>query len=113
MWQAHEIGPVAVVRPAVEPVNVLEPTQTWAQLDRLISDRPRGRWLVDVSQERILTSESLAVIVSLARRVQDAGGRITFAGCVPGVVNILISMHLVKLIPLFPDVDTGVTGLSA
>lgn len=113
MWHVETKGSVAVARIVAGPVaNVRVPEQTWSQLNELISGRPTGRWLVDVSTERVLTSEALAIIIGLVRHVQNAGGRIAFAGCSPGVTNVLISMRLAKMLPLYADIETGVAALS-
>lgn len=114
MWQVERQGTVRVVRHVV-PQNptLLEPEQTWASLDAMVGEQPTGSWVIDVSSERVLTSEALAVIVGMVRRAQASGGRISFAGCSAGVVNVLTSMRLVKMIPLHPDVAAAVAAVSA
>jgi anti-anti-sigma regulatory factor len=113
MWQVERNGAVRVVRHIVpQNPNILEPEQTWVRLDALVGEQPTGSWVVDVSGERVLTSEALAVIVGMVRRAQASGGRISFAGCSAGVVNVLTSMRLVKMIPLFPDVPAAVAAVS-
>lgn len=113
MWQVERQGAVRVVRYVV-PLNptLLEPEQTWTRLDSLVGEQPTGSWVIDVSNERVLTSEALAVIVGMVRRAQASGGKISFAGCSAGVVNVLTSMRLVKMIPLHPDVAAAVASSS-
>jgi anti-anti-sigma regulatory factor len=112
MWTIEHNGPVRVARrSAVFPDT--DPGQTWAQLESLVVTSVRQRWVVDVGGQRLLTSEALAVMVGIVRQVQDAGGRIAFANCSPGVVNILTSMRLAKLVHLHPDVASAVSELSA
>ena len=113
MWQVEIQGVIAVVCVVPAPVaNVRVPEHLWSGLEQLIADRPEGYWLVDVSTERMLTSEALAMIVGIVRRVHLAGGRIAFAGCSSGVTNVLTSMRLAKMLPMFADVSTGVTALA-
>jgi anti-anti-sigma regulatory factor len=112
MWTIEHNGPVRVVRRS-DALPETDPGQTWAQLESMVVQALRQRWVIDVGSQRLLTSEALAVMVGMVRQVQDAGGRIVFANCSPGVVNILNSMRLVKLVQLHPDVASAVTELSA
>ena len=113
MWQVELIGTISVVRSTPGPVtNVRVPEQIWGQLDGLVAQRPMGLWLIDVSSERLLTSESLALIVGIVRRVQAAGGRMAFARCSPGVSNVLTSMRLSKMLPLYATIEDGVAALA-
>ena len=113
MWQVELIGTISVVRSTPGPVtNVRVPEQIWGQLDGLVAQRPMGLWLIDVSNERLLTSEALAMIVGIVRRVQAAGGRMAFARCSPGVSNVLNSMRLSKMLPLYATVEDGLAALA-
>lgn len=113
MWQTERSGTVMVVRLVPGPTaNVLAPEQTWSQLDVVVGEHPKGAWLIDVSSERVLTSEALAVMIGMVRRIQGAGGRVGFASCSPGVVNVLKSMRLSKLLHLYQTVQEGVADLS-
>jgi len=112
MWQVELIGTISVARSTPGPVtNVRVPEQIWGQLDALVAQRPMGQWLVDVSNERLLTSEALALIVGIVRRIQGAGGRMAFARCTPGVTNVLNSMRLSKMLPIYATVEDGVAAL--
>lgn len=114
MWQTERSGTVMVVRLVPGPTaSVLAPEQTWSQLDAVVGEQPKGAWLIDVSSERILTSEALAVMIGMVRRIQGVGGRVGFASCSPGVVNVLKSMRLSKLLQLYPTVQEGVADLGA
>ena len=113
MWQVELIGTISVVRSTPGPVtNVRVPEHIWGQLDVLVAQRAMGQWLVDVSSERLVTSEALAMIVGMVRRVQAAGGRMAFARCSPGVSNVLISMRLAKMLPIYATVEDGVAALA-
>ena len=113
MWHVEPIGVISVARSTPGPVtNVRVPEQIWGQLDALVAQRAAGQWVVDVSSERLLTSEALALIVGMVRRVQAAGGRMAFAHCSPGVSNVLISMRLAKMLPMYATVADGVAALA-
>ena len=113
MWQVELNGTISVARSTSGPVaNVRVPEQIWGQLDALVGQRSKGLWVIDLSSERLLTSEALALIVGMVRRVQAGGGRIAFARCSPGVANVLISMRLSKMLPMYPTVEEGVAALS-
>jgi anti-anti-sigma factor len=114
MWQVEQLGTVSVVRSTPAPtVDIRVPEQIWGQLDAVIAQHPTGSWVIDVSSERLLTSEALALIVGMVRRVQGDGGRIAFAHCSEGVTSVLVSMRLSKMLPMYGSVDEGVTALSA
>lgn len=114
MWHVELLGAISVARSTPGPVtNVRIPEQIWGQLDALVAQRSMGQWVVDVSSERLLTSEALATIVGMVRRVQAAGGRMAFARCSPGVSNVLISMRLAKMLPIYATVDDAVAEFSA
>jgi hypothetical protein len=112
MWSIEQIGPVRVARHTATLPDC-EPGQIWTRLEALLLAEVRQRWVIDVGSQRLLTSEALAVMVGIVRQVQAAGGRIAFANCSLGVVNILTSMHLSKMVHLHPDVPTAVADLSA
>lgn len=113
MWQVELNGRTSIARSTPGPVtNIRVPEQIWGLLDALVAQRPMGLWVVDVSRERLLTSEALALIVGMVRRVQAAGGRIAFTNCSAGVTNVLISMRLSKMLPMYLTVDEAVVALS-
>ena len=111
MWTIEQLGPVRVVRHTAT-IPDSEPGQIWVRLEELVVTAVRQRWVIDVGSQRLLTSEALAVMVGIVRQVQDAGGRIAFANCSPGVVNILTSMRLAKMVHLHPDIAAAVADLS-
>jgi anti-anti-sigma factor len=116
MLQTERHGAITLVRlstmPLATTVDVRAPEQTWAKLDAMVGDAPAGSWLIDVSQERFLNSEALAVMIGMVRNVQSAGGRIALVGCSAGVVNIITSMRLSRMLPLYPDLVSGLTAFA-
>ncbi len=116
MLQTEVHGAVTVVHlstmPLAATIDVRAPEKTWAKLDALVGGAPAGSWLIDVSQERFLNSEALAVMIGMVRSVQSAGGRIALAGCSNGVVNIITSMRLNRMLPLYPDLASGLAAFA-
>jgi hypothetical protein len=113
MWQVEQMGAVSVVRSTPAPTaEVRVPEQIWGQLHAMVAQRPTGCWVIDVSRERLLTSEALALIVGMVRRVQGDGGRIAFAHCSEGLTSVLVSMRLSKMLPIYGTVDESVAALS-
>jgi anti-anti-sigma factor len=67
--------------------------------------------VVDISAIRLITSESLAAIVGAVRRVQLVGGRVAFARPTPLVGQIVRSMRLDRMVPLYDTVEAAVATL--
>lgn len=105
MWILETKGPAQVVtwRNSV-PENPLVNESRWVALDQLIGQQPKGYWVVDISGERLLTSEALAIIVGLVSRINAAGGRLNFVGAVPSVASVMKSMRLDRLLSLHENV---------
>ena len=115
MWNSEVLHGATVLRraEASPTASVLNPVSPWADLDQRMGPAPSGRYIIDVSSERFLTSEALAVLVGLVRRVQQCGGRLAFAGAQPSVTGVLDSMRLSRLVPVTEDVPAALAAVSA
>ncbi len=112
MWTVEQQGDLRILRRVARPpAVVLVPESPWTDLDREMGPTPTGRYVVDIADERYLTSEALSVLVGLVRRVQQAGGRMVFASSQPGVISVLDSTRLSRLVPVVPDVSAALVHL--
>ncbi len=105
MWiLEHQDGAQVVRWQDAAPENPLITESRWVALDQIVGQQPKGCWVVDISGERLLTSEALAIIVNLVSRINAVGGRLKFAGATPAVESVMKSMRLDRLLSLHPDV---------
>ena len=114
MWLHDNQGDFTIVRwqEGVVP-NPLVTESRWVSLDQAIGKQPKGCWIVDISHERLLTSEALAILVGLVSRINAAGGHLKLAGATPAVALVMKSMRLDRLLSLYPDVDGACAALHA
>lgn len=110
MWQAELQGVVRIAtwRPAISGAEV-----RWDDLSDCFANQTRDRWVVDLADIRLVTSEGLAQIIGAVRRVQLSGGKVAFARPSPLVAQIVRSMHLDRLVPLHAEVATAVAALAS
>jgi anti-anti-sigma factor len=110
MWQAELQGVVRVVawRPDIPGADV-----RWDLLVECLAQQLKDRWVVDLADIRLVTSEGLAHIIGAVRRVQLNGGKVAFARPSPLVAQIVRSMRLDRLVPLHPEVAAAVAALTA
>ena len=110
MWQVdlHGVVRVATWRPPISGAEV-----QWDALSHCFANQTKDRWVVDLADVRLVTSEGLAQIIGAVRRVQLSGGKVAFARPSPLVAQIVRSMHLDRLVPLHPEVAIAVAALTA
>ncbi len=106
MWSERSWGSMTVLS-RVAPVlpAPLVMASPWADLDRRLSASPQGRFVLDLRDERYLTSEALAALVTLVRRIQQAGGTLVLVTDQPAVISVLESTRLARLVPVVPRIE--------
>jgi len=109
MWKAelHGVVRVATWCPPISGAEV-----RWDTLGDCFANQTKDRWVVDLAEIRLVTSEGLAQIIGAVRRVQLSGGKVAFARPSSLVAQIVRSMHLDRLVPLHPEVATAVAALT-
>ena len=112
MWACEQRGLVWVVRPIAAPAALLGQTDSWRELDQIISRQPAGFWVIDLARETICTSDALTVIVGSLRQLQNSGGHMCFVHVQPGVANVLRSMRLARLIPMHDDLTMAINEMA-
>jgi anti-anti-sigma regulatory factor len=105
-------GVVFVVRPDPLEMAKIGGADRWQSLDHLVSVHPGSGWIVEVSSEPLLTSTALASLAGILRRLQVAGGKLSFVDTQPGVANVLRSMRLSRMISMVATVDEGVVEMA-
>ncbi len=80
------------------------PDRAMQELDQLIQVRPSGMWILDVGAIPILSSNAIAQLIGVVRRVSLANGRIALANPAPAVATVLKMTRLTKVLPMFDTV---------
>jgi len=80
------------------------PDRAMQELDLLVANNAAGHWVLDVGAIPILSSNAIAQLIGVVRRVNLANGRIALANPAPAVATVLKMTRLTKLLPMFDDV---------
>ncbi len=107
MWMSEQRGSVWIARPDTTAGVRIGPQDAWQALDEVLTKAPDAAWIIDTSRESVLTSDALTILVAILRRLQLSGGRMVFVRTQAGVANVLRSMRLARLIPMFDSIETA------
>lgn len=80
------------------------PDRAMQELDAIVAQDPGRLWILDVATIPILSSNAIAHLIGVVRRVNLAHGHIALAKPPPAVATVLRMTRLTKLLPMFEDV---------
>lgn len=80
------------------------PDRAMQELDAIVAQEPGRLWILDVATIPILSSNAIAHLIGVVRRVNLANGHIALAKPPPSVATVLRMTRLTKLLPMFEDV---------
>jgi anti-anti-sigma factor len=105
MWrnETDKAGIRVLVWSPLEEKEIL-PDRAMQELDALVEKRPAGDWILDVGAIPILSSNAIAQLIGVVRRVSLANGRIALANPAPAVSAVLKMTRLTKLLPMYDTV---------
>ena len=83
------------------------PDRAMQDLDEFVAKDPSRQWILDVSAIPILSSNAIAQLIGVVRRVSLANGRIALARPAPAVATVLRMTRLTKLLPMFEDIPAA------
>jgi anti-anti-sigma factor len=106
MWhsESDENSDTAVLVWSPEQGHEILPDRAMQELDGLIAARPGARWVLDVHAIPVLSSNAIAQLIGVVRRVNLANGKIALAKPAPAVATVLKMTRLTKLLPMFDDI---------
>jgi anti-anti-sigma factor len=87
-----------------EKGNEILPDRAMQELDVIVAKDPGRHWILDVAGIPILSSNAIAQLIGVVRRVSLANGRIALAKPPPAVATVLKMTRLTKLLPMFDDI---------
>jgi anti-anti-sigma factor len=84
-----------------------------SELDALVAVEASGRWVLDVAAITMLSSNAIAHLIGVVRRVSLANGRMVLARPAPSVAAVLRMTRLTKLLPMYDDVALATAAVLA
>ena len=107
MWrnQNDESSRIRVLVWAPLKGNEILPDRAMQELDEVVAKDAAHQWILDVSGIPILSSNAIAQLIGVVRRVSLANGRIALANPPPAVATVLKMTRLTKLLPMFASIE--------
>ena len=109
MWR-NESGEDATIQVLIwspQKGNEILPDRAMQELDGIVAKAPGRRWVLDVAAIPVLSSNAIAQLIGVVRRVSLANGHIALAKPPPAVATVLRMTRLNKLLPMFEDVTAA------
>lgn len=106
MWRndSTDTSPIQVLVWSPAKGNEILPDRAMQELDVIVANNAAGFWILEVNAIPILSSNAIAQLIGVVRRVSLANGRIALANPAPAVATVLKMTRLTKLLPMFDDV---------
>ena len=82
------------------------------QLYGLIDPQGHRKIVLNLSMIDMLTSDILAVFVTMRHKLQDQGGKLVFAGAAPRLTGVFQAANLQGLFEFFEDIPAAVRSLT-
>ncbi|MCE5184604.1 MAG: STAS domain-containing protein [Planctomycetaceae bacterium] len=86
--------------------------QTADKLRALISDARPRKLVMDFSQVRFFSSQTLGLLVDIWRRMKECGGALTISGIDPQLTRVFRITHLDKLFEFYDSAESAVASLT-
>lgn len=83
------------------------------ELYALVEDEANRRLVMDFSQIKMLSSQTLSVLLKLRQNVQEVGGEIVISGINPGLYRVFKITNLQSVFEFFEDIDSAVASLAS
>ncbi|OHB44104.1 MAG: hypothetical protein A2178_02760 [Planctomycetes bacterium GWC2_49_10] len=77
------------------------------QLKKYIADNNPRKLIIDFSQVKFFTSQTLGLLLDIWRKLQSAGGEIVISGINPQLHRVFKITNLDKIFKFFPDSDAA------
>jgi anti-anti-sigma factor len=111
MWQHATLESVQILSWKSTPAAMGFPESALRELEVMVSDNPNQHWVIDAHGIPLLTSESIALLIGVVRKVGLNGGQMCLARPMPSVAAVLRMTRLIKLLPLFDDLPAAIASM--
>ena len=111
MWQQATLDQVQVLSWRQQPAGTGFPESALKELEQLVDHDQHRRWVIDADGIQLLSSEAIALLIGVVRKVNLAGGAMCLARPMPSVAAVLRMTRLTKILPLFAELPEAVASL--
>jgi anti-anti-sigma factor len=111
MWQQSTLDQVQLLSWRQQPAGIGFPESAFKELEQLVDCDPHQRWVIDADGFQLLSSEAIALLIGVVRKVNLAGGAMCLARPMPSVAAVLRLTRLTKILPLFDELLDAVASL--
>ncbi len=84
-----------------------------SELEGLVATDGSARWILNVSDITMLSSNAISSLIGVVRRVNLAHGRMVLAHPAPAVASVLRMTRLTKLLPMYDNMDQAKAAVLA
>lgn len=105
MWTVESSGQRHLVVCEVHDDRSDAVEAAFVELHGLVNKDPRSSYIIDAASITRISSLAIAQLIATVRSVDMSGGRIVMIHAHPFVANVLRTMRIVRVLPLFNDLD--------
>jgi anti-anti-sigma factor len=113
MWLQEARTHVQVLTWQHAPTQLGFPEAALRELDAVVGKKAKDRWVIDAHSIPLLTSEAIALLIGVVRKINLAGGHICLARPDANVATVLRMTRLTKILPLYETLDEAIAALVA
>ena len=87
-----------------KPGQDILPDRAMKELDEVVAKDVGKNWVLEISAIPLLSSNAIAQLIGVVRRISLENGRIALANPPPTVATVLRMTRLTKLLPMFETI---------
>jgi len=107
MWDVSEQTDIHILTPQQRLDDSESIEQAFNDLHQRVSVNPAARWIINAAGISRISSLAIAQLIATVRAVDMTGGKIVMAAVHPFVANVLRTTRIVRVLPLFDDIDSA------
>ena len=107
MWQSQNedcTATIQVLKWSPKQGQDILPDRAMKELDEVVATNVGKNWVLEISAIPILSSNAIAQLIGVVRRVSLENGRIALAKPPPTVATVLRMTRLTKMLPMFETI---------
>ncbi len=95
---------IHVLKWSPKPGQDILPDRAMKELDEVVAKDVGKNWVLEISAIPLLSSNAIAQLIGVVRRVSLENGRIALANPPPTVATVLRMTRLTKMLPMFESI---------
>ncbi len=107
MWQSQNedcTATIQVLKWSPKHGHDILPDRAMKELDEVVAKNVGKNWVLEISAIPLLSSNAIAQLIGVVRRVSLENGRIALANPPPTVATVLRMTRLTKMLPMFETI---------